>query len=503
MSLRKQPLACRVGLTAALSVLGCLAFTGVSQAAAPTGGGNNCVQKIDGRGSTLQNNLQQNVWGPGYQHDVCGPVAPLASGDNSGQTMVAYNYPSAVSLSLTGSGAGITGAECRTDAFDGTDTPYLTSQYNTLQAGGETSTSSTCSGVQSLAPPYAPTGPFPASTDTTTATPVMSFPVAAASVVLVVNLNGVTGCPTSGLKFTGAQISQLMGGDISNWDSSVLTTNNPSLATCNEPVTRVVREDNSGTTNIFKNYLENADPTRSSSSGACEGDNGTVETLQPWSFYNTSPNNVWPGGHATSGGFVSNPLDGTCSPAVNAASSGGPALFTLLQNTVGGVGYLDLADYKNTSENPNNVPIEAPLVQNGAGTGYQAASSGLGANCNLSALTEPDDNTPTGVVGLDSSWTWAEDNEAVNGTGNSNNGTDAGTAYPICGLTWQLVYTGLDGTAGTGAVSTLTNDQRQTLYSYITYELSSVGQAYLSKNNYAPLPSSWLPNLLSGFQGNF
>ena len=95
MSLRKQPLACKLGLMATVGVLGCLSFTGVSQAAAPSGGGVNCQTdgKITGRGSTLQNNLQQAVWGPGFQADVCGPVTNSGSaGDNSGTTVIAVSY---------------------------------------------------------------------------------------------------------------------------------------------------------------------------------------------------------------------------------------------------------------------------------------------------------------------------------------------------------------------------------------------------------------------------
>jgi ABC-type phosphate transport system substrate-binding protein len=515
MSLRQQPLARKLGLLVMITVFGCLAFTGVSHAAAPSGGGNNCATdgKITGRGSTLQNNLQQGVWGQGFASDECGPVTTSATGDNSGSTMVAYNYPSAVSNSLTGSGAGITGAECRTDAFNGTDTPYTSAQYGVLQAGGETN--SNCSSVNGkLVPPFNPlgtSGNYPASTDNVAATNnVMSFPVAGASVVLAVNLTTggagatpLTGCPTTPLSLTGVQVSLLMGGDILNWDDPRLESNgkNAGLATCNHLVTRVVREDNSGTTNIFKNFLIHADNARSTTT-QCLGHSGSTEALQTWASYNGSPNTTWPGGTATSTGFQANALDGTCSAATNATTSGGPALFTVLQNTAGSVGYLDLADYENASENPNSVPITAALVQNGAGTTYQPPVSVKLANCNFSSGTLPSGGV-SGTVGLNAGDTWANDNATVNGAADHNNLTDTGTAYPICGLTWQLVYAGDDGATGTGPVSELGNDQRQTLYSYVTYELSSVGQAYLSKNYYAPLPTPWLSSLLQGFQGSF
>jgi hypothetical protein len=88
---------------------------------------------------------------------------------------------------------------------------------------------------------------------------------------------------------------------------------------------------------------------------------------------------------------------------------------------------------------------------------------------------------------------------------NHENATDLGSKYPICGLTFDLVYTGLheNNTEGKGAINRLTADQRRTMYSYFTFILSSAGQEIPGKIHYAPLPSSWLPKLEQGFQENF
>jgi ABC-type phosphate transport system substrate-binding protein len=61
----------------------------------------------------------------------------------------------------------------------------------------------------------------------------------------------------------------------------------------------------------------------------------------------------------------------------------------------------------------------------------------------------------------------------------------------------------------TGATSTitpevgLTNDQMRTLYSYMTYVLSPLGQANLASQTYDQLPGAWLGLEVAGFQNNF
>ncbi len=49
--------------------------------------------------------------------------------------MVAYNYPNAREKSVTGSGAGIRAASCRTDDFAGSDLPYSNTELATFLDG--------------------------------------------------------------------------------------------------------------------------------------------------------------------------------------------------------------------------------------------------------------------------------------------------------------------------------------------------------------------------------
>ncbi len=64
-------------------------------------------------------------------------------------------------------------------------------------------------------------------------------------------------------------------------------------------------------------------------------------------------------------------------------------------------------------------------------------------------------------------------------------------------------WNGQSGTASNSAIADLTPDQRRTLYSYILFILSSTGQNLLPTNYYSALPSTWLPAIVSGFQGNY
>lgn len=156
--------------------------------------------------------------------------------------------------------------------------------------------------------------------------------------------------------------------------------------------------------------------------------------------------------------------------------------------------YADLPDTTADSEG-----LILASVESATGTGsYQTANEGKGANCNFNSLTLPG-LTANEAVGLNIS-----ENRATNSPVNHQNATDLGSAYPICGITFDLVYTGLDNNSNTNnAITPLTADQRRTLYSYFTFVLSSTAQSQLSSIDYAPLPNGWLQTLTQGFQANF
>jgi ABC-type phosphate transport system substrate-binding protein len=314
-------------------------------------------------------------------------------------------------------------------------------------------------------------------------------------VTVAVHLTGGTGgsCPTgtvpTSLKFTPKEVSRIYGGDAQNWNDAELVKENPGLSTCTGPITRVVRFDSSGTTNILKQYLIRVDNARTGAS--CTGTNTT--TIDNWETYFTT-NTEWPGKqHPTE--------EGTCSTIVSPEKSGGPEEIAKVQATAGAVGYIDLAEAVGLPG------VVLASVQNATGTKFEAPSIGGGpANCLYSALPAPPGSSNSDAVGLNAEDNWSNNNEGYPSLpANHENATNLGSKYPICGLTFDLVYTGLNSNNGEGksANSRLTADQRRTLYSFFTFILSSAGQEVPGKIHYAPLPSSWLTKLAKGFQENF
>src|SRR5262249_10907579 len=305
---------------------------------------------------------------------------------------------------------------------------------------------------------------------------LMSFPVGATSVAVGVNLT-CGGTQVTALNLTSSLTSRLLGGDVKFWDDAELVAQNASLAGCHVPVQRVVRMDKSTTTQIVKNYLVNADNARSTSTSCFTG--GT------WSSLATDPNNtVWPNGAPN------------CSALVIPSSPGSAAQLSLCAGTAGAICYSDLPD---TAGAPANTLALASL-RNSTGTAFQGPQVGSSrANCNLGVVTLPTGGA-RGAVGLNTGAN--PDNWATNGpAGSRGDITFKGPAYPICELTYALVYTNLK-TTGTG-IARLTFDQRQTLYAFFSYILSSPGQDKLSLARFQGLPTSNVSSLSSSFHATF
>jgi ABC-type phosphate transport system substrate-binding protein len=475
----------------ALSAFGCCMAAGLllpAAGSAATPGGLDCVAsegKISGRGSSY-NAHAEAVFAKAYSEDFCGSVAEQGSKDPAPTGMVAYNYPAAEEATNgTGGKAGLLAASCRTDAYAGDSLPYSETQLAEIDSAPGTFGGSKGECKLSFAPPYAPQAPnneFPNAADI--AAPIMSFPIGGSSVAVAVNFGTAKGTictgsavPTS-LKLNAKEVSRIFGGDAATWSDSELVANNPSLTTdgCTGPITRVVRFDSAGTTEIFKAYLVRAENERSSSFFTCA-------IGKPWSAY-TKTNTEWPGGKQK----VS---EGTCSTLTTASKAGGPEEIAKLKEVPGGVGYADLPD------EVNQAGLVTASLENAAGTSYTSPISGSGANCSYTSVSPPAGGA-SDAVGLSSE----EKNWANNAEPNEQNVTDRGSKYPICGLTFDLVYTGLSSTTSS-AIAPLTLDQRRTLYSYFTFVLSSTAQQLLSDNYYSPLPVAWVQELREGFQENF
>lgn len=481
-------------LVLGLSAVCFMVFADSSSAAVPAGiGCQSSDGKISGRGSTYQTVLLKE-YSKAYSEDFCGSVETQFSGDPAEHNMVVYNYAKAVEASLTGSGAGEKGASCRTDAFNGTDVPYTEAQLLQLNGapGEEAGGAAKCPNKTEnplYEAPFTPKSEFPGTNDI--AAPVMALPVGGSSVTVAVHLTSGTGgsCPTGtlpkALNFTQKEASRLYGGDVASWNDAELVATNASLKECSGPVTRVVRQDSSGTTNILKQFLIRADNVRT-------GGERTCAVGKNWEAYFTT-NTEWPGKQSPT-------TEGTCSTIITGEKSGGPELIKKLGETPGGVGYIDLAEASVSG-------IILASVQPATLSGFQSPSLGGGAaNCLYSALPAPPGSSASEAVGLNPEDNWSNNNQTNTGEpGNAEDAADLGNKYPICGLTFDLVYSGLheNNTESKGAISRLTADQRRTIYSFFTFVLSSAGQELPPKIHYAALPASWLPKLEQGFHENF
>jgi phosphate transport system substrate-binding protein len=464
----KKSRARTIALALGVGAISSFAMTGTSLAATPNAGAacQGADGKVGGRGATFQTNATRALI-TGYTNDVCGVVA--GGGTDFGNNMLAYNYANAVSNSGTGSGAGQKATSCRTDAFAGTDIPYDQNTLNQLNGAPGTITGG-CS--ITWAPAANPTtGPWPNANDVQAN--VMSFPVAGSSVAVMVNLSAAAcgGTKPTALNFSANTVSKLFGGDYQTWNDPALVAENASLANCNIAISRFVRFDKSGTTQVFKNFLNNADGARS---GA------TCDPGNSWTNLALDANNqTWPTGAG-------------CTSLGRGASSGNPALITAMKAVDGSVGYSDLADTVGSG-------LVLAGVRNATDTAYTSPANGLGANCDFTTSLPGSSNAD--AVGLNTGDNWAFDN----GTGVIHEDvTYKGSLYPICGLTFDFVFTGLNGNSGANnAISRLTANQRRTLYSYFTYVFSAAGQSKLTSQRYAALPNGWLAKLRLGFQSSF
>src|SRR5262249_49765198 len=132
-------------------------------------------------------------------------------------------------------------------------------------------------------------------------------------------------------------------------------------------------------------------------------------------------------------------------------------------------------------------------MQNAAGSSFQPAQGVGKANCSFGAIAQP--VGLGGAVGLAATDTRSHNNAA----GNRGDVTNTGTLYPICGVTFDFVFKGLNASGASSPITSLGDDQRRTLYSYFLYILSSAGQSKLGAANYAPLSQSLLDQMRPAF----
>jgi VCBS repeat-containing protein len=315
-------------------------------------------------------------------------------------------------------------------------------------------------------------GPTDATTDDAV---LLTLPVAQSSVATVVQLPAGCTVPAADRKITRARLEGAFAGNagFTQWGQILPGISGTDCAA--KPVKRIVRLDSSGTTFAFKNYLRDVSAA---------------------DFPASLGNQTWPN-------------DSGATAVVKPTSNGAGPLLDLLKSRTeeGGIGYADLAASRargfdsalqpatlpgttpgSTIPNPNAgqpdptdtsfwVTVEgrdgqfrSPALSDAAGT------TNTGSNCREAAYSDP----ATGKLpAVTESWT------NVNANGST-------AAYPLCALTYALVWQDMiKANVGIPAGQpAYTQDQARSVKDYLGYILNANGgQAALAPNGYQGLPS--------------
>jgi len=372
-NLKRRPR--RTGLRAALLAGAAIAAIGAGGVNAGAASAANC-QGINIAGSTLQRVAQNEIWAPA--HCTAGTWTYEGIGSQEG-------------LNRWGAGGGAFQTGTTVPVSD--DAPNVTQIGNIkAKAGG---------GAQE----------------------VFTVPVAQAAIAIIAH--PPTGCSVSTISQTLLQ--EVLSGEVNNWSA---------FGCASSPLTRVVREDGSGTTYVTKHYLgEIATGTVKCSGG------------KTWSTLGEeSPNTVWP---------ESAKCTGTESIPAGAPTTknGGGGLATYVNETAGTFGYASLSDVQ------GKTGITTLSLQNNTGTatfGFPSTTTAANvkagkaiSNCDLSNLAY---NLPKTFAGVQlTEWNKAgagnTDWSHVFGTspmirelleGKGVSSANAQKAYPLCALTYAI-----------------------------------------------------------------
>ena len=238
--------------------------------------------------------------------------------------------------------------------------------------------------------------------------PVAMFPVAFGAITVSYHLSGVK----SGLKLDGPTIANIFLGKIKTWNDPAIKALNPGISLPSSPITVVHRSDSSGTTKGFTTFLSDYSPAWTAAAGP--------------------PDKIvkWP---------------------IGTGAKGNAGVAAAVQQTSGGIGYLD----------------QAYALQNGFT--YASVKNKAGTYILPTLAT-----ASAAAVGIN-----VPPNLAIS-TINSPNPS----AYPIVSQTFLIVYKDM---CKAGVSQSTAGGVKK----FIAYGLSS-GQAVEKQLSYAPLPPSIL-----------
>jgi phosphate transport system substrate-binding protein len=233
--------------------------------------------------------------------------------------------------------------------------------------------------------------------------PILQVPEVLAPVVIVYNLPNIK----SGIQFDGETIGQIFAGKITKWSDPALVALNKDKNLPDTAIAVAHRSDGSGTTDIFTDYLTKQSPTWVSTLGGASKSRGKTV--------------AWP---------------------VGIGGKGNEGVSGAINQTTGGIGYVELGYAIQQSESYGN-------VKNKSGNFIEPCINTVTAATN--GVSYPDDLRFDLTDGSDTN------------------------AYPITGTTWSLIYRSQSDKAKATA-----------LVNFLSWTLSD-GQDKLQDINYAPL----------------
>jgi ABC-type phosphate transport system substrate-binding protein len=425
MSAFKQKLA-RLGATAGVLVASTAAIMAVGGAEASSAlAGTPCSgTSISGEGSSLQGKSQA-IWTAGtspkgFNHNAAGCTAV-------GAPTVTYTA-SGSSAGLEAWGVNSGTLKTAGDSFVATDDAPNAAQIGEMRTGLET---------------------------TGKATDVTIVPVTQTSIAVAVHLP--TGCTLTQL--TNANLEEIFRGTLKNWSE----VTNESGCAASSPITRVVRLDGSGTSYQLKHYLSTIDPSGKFCTEAL-GEKTWTQLQSETKESGVLPNTTWP-----------DCASKNLSPIVTSTKTGGGALVTKLNETVGGIGYAADPDME-SGKGTGTVVLELQDEEvGGAPSAYAKPTAGTKlANCNNVPYNMPEGVTTWAEAGTKHNLNWSQ----VYGS----NKNVAGGKYSICTLTWDI--------AATKSKEVFGESRATTTHDFLKYVTTTTGgQADLTENWYRPLPT--------------
>jgi ABC-type phosphate transport system substrate-binding protein len=305
-----------------------------------------------------------------------------------------------------------------------------------------------------------------------------TIPVAQESVAIIVNLpSGCVATTTttgveSRLALSDKQLQGIYSGEVTKWGEITGDGDSLSPASCdNEPITPIVRADQSGTTHILKRFLGLIDPNPLR----------TASGEKTWGQLSEGAlNTVWPESAKT----------------VHASATGGSGLIAKVLEVPGSVGYVNLAEAREsaafvpTAGGAGKPTFWVWLEKGASGSGEkekltyaepatngEVAAKGE-ANCAKTAYTNGEEPFPPPSV----TYAWNEVTTSVPKTDSVEQ-----KDYPLCGLTYDLAFSSYSDLEAKGARSAAAT----TIHDYLSYVVEKAGgQKELGGSDYAALPKS-------------